>query len=192
MSKHKKAIIIGICFGLIPIALIATFSSVANAPHSTSSIVTLTTPVDKTSFNMSPKSITNPYVSFSYPAALTQTANGGLTSRQVAAYTFMYRDIQTWNMAIEVVMIPSGNLSDNNGYQFRKVNPQIYQESQINVNNQPVTIMTDSTYGGFSKVAFLVHGQYQAAVSLYGDDPNGLSNLNRTFSMILKSWQWYD
>lgn len=87
-------------------------------------------------------------------------------------------------------MIPSGQLKDNNGYQVRKINPSTYQESHIVLNNKPIDVMTDKTVGGFSKVAFLINGQYQATISLYGDDANGLDVLQSTLNMVLSTWRW--
>lgn len=139
---------------------------------------------------MTPVPISNAYASFDYPAAFTQTPTGGLMAHEVAGYTMVHRDIATWSLAIEILSIPSGSLSDNNSYQYRKVNPQTYSENQFTVNGQTVTEMTDTSYGGFSKVAFLVHGSYQAVISLYGDDPNGLTDLRASLTMLENSWQW--
>lgn len=140
--------------------------------------------------DMTPQVFVDNYASFSYPKGLTTVAPSRFGPPVVAIYDLTYRDIQTWRLAVSIVRIPSGNLSDNNAYQFRRINPAKYAESHVHLNGQNVTIMTDTTAGGFSQVAFLVHGQYQAVVSLYGDDPRGTEGLQTTFSMILGSWRW--
>ena len=130
------------------------------------------------------------YASFSYPSIMQQVANSKLITPVIAIYNYSYRDVESWKLAIEVLQIPSGQLTDNNSYQTRKLNPQQYQESHETINSQMIDVMTDKTVGGFSKVAFLVHGQYQATISLYGDDPSGVDILQKTFDMALGNWHW--
>ncbi len=177
------SIILVVCIGIIG------FSILANAPTKTSVIVSRKDASPQYSLNLMPVVVENRYFNFDYPAIMTASPTS-LVSGEVAAYTFVHHDIATWNLAIEVAPDPSGLLSSNSGYEYRKMNPQIYQESVVTIHNQPIHIMTDTTYGGFSKIAFFVHDNYQAAVSLYGDDTNGLNALNDTFNMILNSWQW--
>ncbi len=192
MSKRKRVLVIGLgCLGVVILALLL-FSAAANAPHGAAKIVVQSSKPTGSSINMTPVSITTTYASFEYPAAFTQTPTGGLMTHEVAGYTMVHHDVATWSLAIEILSIPTGNLSDNNSFQYRKVNPQTYAENQFAVNGQTVTEMTDTTYGGFSKVAFLVHGQYQAVISLYGDDPSGLNNLRLSLTMIEKTWHWND
>jgi hypothetical protein len=187
--RHHKLTIVSILGSLAVIVALLVFSKVANAP-SKATVITQSNKSSQPTINLTPVSISNAYASFDYPEALRQTPSGGLMTNEVAAYTFLYRDLETWSMAIEIVTNQSGLVSDNNAYQFRKVNPQTYAETDYSVNDQPVVVMTDKTYGGFSKVAFLVHGSYQAIISLYGDDPGGIGNLSKTFNMVINSWQW--
>jgi hypothetical protein len=181
-------IIIGSLILVVGVGIVI-FSLIANAPTKTSVIVSKKDMSPKYSLNLVPLVIVNRYFNFDYPAIMTPTPTT-LVSGEVAAYTFVHHDIATWNLAIEVVPDPSDLLSSNSGYEYRKINPQVYQESTVTIHNQPIHIMTDTTYGGFSKIAFFVYDNYQASVSLYGDDTNGLNALNDTFNMILNSWQW--
>jgi hypothetical protein len=130
------------------------------------------------------------YVSFNYPAALEQTVSSQLVTPDVASYDYTYHDIESWNLEIVVFTNPSGQLTNDSPYTYRKAHPDIYQESQASFNNQAVDIMTDKTAEGFSKVAFLIHGQYQATVSLYGDDAAGPGYLQTSYNMVLNSWHW--
>lgn len=140
--------------------------------------------------DMTPSVFVDDYATFSYPKGLTTVAPSKFGPPVVAVYNLTYRDIQTWRLAVSIVRVPSDSLYDNNAYQFRKINPSKYAESQLRINGQNVRIMTDTSASGFSQVAFLVHGQYQAIISLYGDDPRGTSGLESTFTMILSSWHW--
>jgi hypothetical protein len=141
-------------------------------------------------FDLTPKRRLGKYASFNYPAGLTVARNSPLVSPVVEQFNFSHQDIETWNLAIAVLNTPGGTLASSNAYQFRKSRPDIYKESHQTINNQSVDIMTDTSTGGFSKVAFLEGNGLSATVSLYGDDPAGVSDLSATFNMVLSSWRW--
>jgi hypothetical protein len=189
MKKLSKPIVITGTVLVLACLVVLIFTIIANAPAKASVIIRAANTSTQYSLNLMPVVVLNHYVTFDYPAIMTPTTTS-LVSREVAAYTFVHHDVATWNMAIEVYPNSSGLLSSSSAYEFNKLNPQTYQESVETVHNQPIHIMTDMTYGGFSKTAFLLHDGYLATVSLYGDDANGLSALNATFNMILQSWQW--
>ena len=140
--------------------------------------------------DLTPKPATGKYAAFNYPAGLTVARNSPLVAPVVEQFNFTRHDIETWNLAIAVLSTPGGSLADSNAYQFRKNRPDIYKESHLAVNNQSVDVMTDTSTGGFSKVAFLEGNGLSATVSLYGDDPAGMNDLSATFNMILTSWHW--
>ena len=101
-----------------------------------------------------------------------------------------YPDAQSWLLSVEVSNIPSGTFYDNEAYQARIINPTTYQLSQVTINGMSIQIFTDKTASGYSRVAFLISGNYQATVSLIGDDTSGVGPLASTMAMILNSWQW--
>jgi hypothetical protein len=142
------------------------------------------------SFNLSPASVSGQYASFSYPKVMTKLAPSGLSGSEVATYSYKYKDIETWILAIEILKVPSGNLNDNSAWMLRKDNPSIYQETDNTINGQAVMIMTDTSASGFAKVAFLINGEYQAMIALTGDDPSGTTNLGAVFNQVVGSWSW--
>jgi hypothetical protein len=93
-------------------------------------------------------------------------------------------------LAISIYLIPGGKLTDSNSYQVRAIKPSQYQQSSQIVKGQVVVIFSDKTITYYNKVAFLIHGSYQATISLSGDDQNGSGNLVKTLNMILNSWTW--
>jgi hypothetical protein len=142
------------------------------------------------SFNFTPQHINGHYASFNYPTELTVSKNNTLVDPVVEEFNFSHRDIETWALAISIMSTPGGSLATNNAYQFRKSQPKIYKESHQDVNNQSIDIMTDTSVGGFSKVAFLEGNGLSATVSLYGDDPTGVGDLSKTLTMVISSWKW--
>ncbi|HXH27163.1 MAG TPA: hypothetical protein VNG90_04670 [Candidatus Acidoferrum sp.] len=141
-------------------------------------------------FDFTPKTITGVYVSFTVPSSMQVTPNSKMIGPVIETHNFAYRDVETWNLAITVLSVPSGNLKDDSSYSYRKQHPDVYQESHTIIANQPVTIMADKTSGGFKQVAFLVHGGRVADISLYGDDASGVDKLKTTLMMVITSWQW--
>ena len=140
--------------------------------------------------DMTPVAMTGAYASFTYPKCLNAVATQSPASPVLASYDLVHQDIQTWNLAITILDVPSGSIADNNAYHFRKVNPNRFSESQTVVNGTTVHVMTDKMANGFNGVAFLVRGQHQAVVSLNGDDTTGLHDLQSTLQMVLSSWHW--
>lgn len=118
------------------------------------------------------------------------TPNSKMVGPVIETHNFMFRDVETWNLAITILNVPSGNLKGDSAYSYRKAYPNIYQESHTVIGEQPVTVMTDKTVGGFKEVAFLMHGALSADISLYGDDASGTGKLQATLNMIIGSWQW--
>ena len=171
MSTKKRVTAIAIV-GAIVILLVGLkiVSSAFNAPvHGTiSTTATKSTPTVQATINLRPKTATGTYAHFNYPSGLTKDKSNAITPPVVAIYDFSYRDIESWDLAISIAIIPSGQLSDNNAYQFRKINPSTYQASQLVLNHTAIPVMTDKTVSGFSKVAFLIQGQYQATHFLTG------------------------
>jgi hypothetical protein len=148
------------------------------------------TVANRSVFDFTPIVASGPLVSFNHPASLQTAKSSRLVNPVVEKHDFIYRDVETWLLAIEVLHIPSGKLSDNGSYTFCKTYSNIYQESEVTYNGHPIIVMSDKTVGGFKKIAFLVHGQYQAEISLYGNDVGGEAKLQTTFDMIINTWHW--
>ena len=145
----------------------------------------------RSGFDMSAAAFTDGYASFTYPKSLSAAPSGRIAPPIVASYVLRYHSTpRTCNLAVTITRVPSGRLSDNNAYQFRRVHPEVYKESSETFNGVRAAVMTDTTATGFSKVGFLVDGEYQAAVALYGNDQSGPADLQATFAMIMGSWHW--
>lgn len=188
--KHKKTLVFITVFVLIALTGIKIIYTKLNSPDLGKVSSQPSTIQNTPSFDLKPKLITSKYASFQYPEAINQVANNKLVTPVVAMFNFSYHDTVTWNLAIDILNIPSGELTDNDSYKVRVLNPSIYSPSQLKIGNKTFPVMSDKTAGDYSKVAFLVDGQYQATVSLSGDDINGYAPLDSTLNLILSSWQW--
>ena len=146
--------------------------------------------VYKPGIDMAPATVASDFARFSYPRGMAVWTPQAPHFPTLASYNLTYRNLTAWNLSVSVIAVPTGNLYDNNAYRFRLVNPQAYSESRATYNGVPVTIMTDTTTGGYARVGFLVHGKYQAVVSLTGEDRGNATDLQSTFAMVLSSWRW--
>ncbi len=189
MSRRQRLVIVGVVVVAVTLLVFEIIIKLNRPARGTISI-SGSSQSHKTAIDMTPTPGGGRYASFSYPAALHQVASGQIITPVVAIYDFSHSDIESWNLAIEILQIPSGRLADNSSYQLRRMKPQQYQESHVVINHQTIDVMTDKTVGGFSQVAFLIRGQYQATVSLYGDDPGGIGSLQSTLNMVLQTWHW--
>ena len=162
-----------------------------SGPASASTIGTVSADASTvSSFDATPKPERGTYASFSYPAGLTPVAPQPLPAAELAAYGYTYRDSESWRLSITINRLAEPTLRDESGYALRKQNPAQYQESTMAIGDNTFVVMTDRGVGGFSKVAFLLRGNRSTDISLYGDDPQGIQNLQTTFMMVLHSWQW--
>lgn len=189
-KKTKTKVIFSFITIIFLLVAFKIFDSYINKPSQGVIYTPSGSQTSQSSINLTPKLINGKYATFNVPSCLTQVANSKIITPELSTYNFSYKDIEPWNLAIDILNIPTGKITDNNAYQVRQINPTMYAPSQININGQNITVMTDKSTGGFSKVAFLVNGQYQATISLYGDDIYGTKPLDSTFNMVLSSWHW--
>jgi hypothetical protein len=189
MKNKKKIIIVVITLFVLSGLFIVINNYLKNPSVGTinQSKVTSTTVL---TINMQPTLFSSSYVSFNYPAIFNKDLKNPPINPVVDDYLFSYNDIQPWDLSISIYLIPSGKLTDSNSYQVRAIKPSQYQQSSQIVKGQSVVIFSDKTITYYNKVAFLIHGSYQATISLSGDDQNGSGNLVKTLNMILNSWTW--
>lgn len=188
MSRTKKTLTL--TFSVIALLLIiwlSIFIKHLTSPSTAKNIIVESTP---STINLSPIEVTSSYVNFSYPQQLSPLPQVPLAGSELANFNFTYKDVETWRLAITVSHVDQSTLNDDSSYSFRVDNPQTYQENTEKVGSNTFYIMTDTQVGGFSKVAFILHGYETADISLYGDDPQGVGGLNSTFQQVLKSWTW--
>lgn len=140
--------------------------------------------------NPAPETQTGPYASFEYPKGLKLQKSAPLAAPIVQQFNFIGRDVKSWILSTSVATLPGRGLANNSSYALRKNNSGTYQEGTLQVNGQAVTVFSDTTAGGYSKVAFMTHGNLLGTVSLVGDDENGTAPLERAFTMTLTSWRW--
>jgi hypothetical protein len=141
-------------------------------------------------FNSKPVTVQTDYASFQYPAALMPLPNVSAVSPVLASRSYSYGDIENWRMSINVTQINGQTIDSDSGYQLRATQSDRYAQSDAIYGNQDFTVMTDTQAAGFSKVAYLAHGNQVAEISLYGDDAQSLQTLQATFATVLGSWQW--
>lgn len=141
-------------------------------------------------FNNTPVTVQNSYFSFSYPAAMKPYKQQPVTAPMIANYSYGYRDIESWELTITAQTIPQSTLTNDSAYNYRSQHPEQFQLVNETINGHPVAVMTDAQASGFSKVAFVLQGNYVINVSLYGNDTSGTNILNSVFSQVLKSLQW--
>ena len=191
LIRYKKSVIVIMLFFVVStIVLIVLYYQFSQ--HSKATVINSPYPTPTPSgVNLVPQSFTNEFVTFNYPNVMSFRPTPSFGQPIVSVISLSYPDTQTWLLSIEISNIPSGNLNDNGAYKLRISEPTIYELSETNINGTQIPIMIDTTSQTFKKVAFLVNGQYQAVISLAGEDPYGNTSLDNTLQMVLASWQWH-
>ncbi len=191
MTKpHKKRLISGVILLVFCSILLIIIDKNFTKPTTTTAVISPYPLPKQTSLTLIPKNYSDNYVSFNYPSIMLSKQAQQPSSPIVDNITFSYPDIESWLLAIEIYNIPGGNFYNNEAYQARLIDPSVYKLTQTTVNGTTVPIFTDTTAVGYKRVAFLISGNYQATVSLTGNDASGITPLVNTMAMILNSWQW--
>jgi len=138
-----------------------------------------------------PVSVSDAYARFTYPSFLTplkvQQPNGGSVA---AVHSYEYKAAVPWQLTVTVNRLPGGLANNDSAYYAMIQNPARYQKTTENVNGGPVTILSDLTTGGFSKIAFLFHGGYSADIALNGSDQQDADREQATLDGVIQSWRW--
>lgn len=180
--------------GLISIALFITIAILKQLtkPFSARASVAQIKPLS-TSYQISltPAHQTGRYVAFNYPSGLKLVSKSLISPISLEDYQYYIKDIYSWTLVVDIVKLPAANLNNSSSFSLRKNKPSIYQEGLKTIHQQTFIVFKDTAFNsGFSKVAYLAHGNDLAIVSLIGSDQSGLKPLSKTFNMVLSSLQW--
>lgn len=148
-------------------------------------------PVTVESFDFTPVEASGRYASFTVPKALEAFSSEPPQSPTLESFNYRYRDTTTWRLAITITDISHAVSGTDSGNQLRSENPTQYAQQTQTIQGTTYHIFTDTTVSGFSKVAYTNQNGKQADISLTGSSTNENDYLNRTFMMVLGSWQWY-
>jgi hypothetical protein len=188
--RHSNRIIFYSFIGLMSVAFIAAvfFIHSLTEPVKASNI---SAPISSPPPKVRTIVVHGTYANFTYPSLLSplkykQAPSGS----ELAIYTYTKEDIQSWQLVITINTLHQAALSSDTGYALRLNQPSRYHATTINDGKNTFVIMTDTQATSFSKVAFALHGNMSADISLYGDDPLGDASLANTFREVLRSWQW--
>lgn len=141
--------------------------------------------------NLNPKLETGKIASFEYPSSLKMGQPSPPSGPVIEDFYFTMKDVESWILAIDISTTKTGQLTDNSDYVLRKNNPAQYSQTIQTINGQRVVIFSDLSAGGFSEVAFELHGDLLSTISLQGDDTLGTQPLQESFNMVLSSWRWF-
>lgn len=179
---------------IVVITLGVIYHEMGNINKPSIGVVTNPTPTQQTaglSFNFTPTTVTGTYISFAYPKLLlVDTATQKPQYPIMESYVYKYNDTETWLLAITVTDLQSDSLKADSSYYARLLNPTEYQLSTVTVKNNTFQVMTDTQAVGFGKVAFSLHNNMSADISLIGDDDLGTTNLQKVFNIVLGSFSW--
>ena len=192
MRSGKKIIITTLALLVIVFLIVVTISHFFGGPAEgqVSTGSNLSTTASTSSFNLNPVSVSGTYVNFEYPTGMIADTNKNSSAATLASYLYEYKDIQTWLLAVQVSKLNQPTLENNSSYSLRAQDPTRYQESITNVGNKKYYVFRDLSASGFAEAAFILKGNISTSISLIGNDPTSLDNLQNTFNLVLNSFQW--
>jgi hypothetical protein len=191
-SKKRLLIVTALLIGgAVSVAGVLLAKTSSGSSQGTVSNVTLTAPSLLPTFDPTPVVFNSSYVSFMYPKSLQPGSGGSVGGTSLASYVYVFRDTESWKLAIGISQLQTASLLSDSSYVYRTEHPDLYTQSTTTLDGKTYTIMTDTTTSGFDELAFTLHGSKVAEISLYGGDESGNTDLQTTFNMILSSWVWH-
>jgi hypothetical protein len=160
---------------------------------SASPVGTVGKPLYPVSSSSAPQQITftGKRFSFDYPSSYISSPTATPKAPILESYVLVKRSTISWQLAIQIESLPSGNFSDSGGYHFRQVHPERFSETRVTYTGKNVRVMTDKeAAGSFAKNAFFVHGGLLASVSLTGGSSSDAEAMQADFDAIISSWKW--
>lgn len=188
LTGTKKIKVLGlIVFGvLVLIITILSFgNNYFNSP-STGQIITSDAVKEVSPTTLTVEGIT---FSFSYPSTFQPSQTRPLTNGDVEKFTFVSPSLSPWNLSIQIRELAGGQISNDGSYNLRKTNPDTYTEEIVTLNSNKAYIMTSNT-GGYNKVAFIVHDNIDANISLQSGSSADSEKMDAVLNQIISSWKW--
>lgn len=134
--------------------------------------------------------ISSEYAVFQVPTSFTATSSDKPVTPVLKNYNFIKQQFGSWQLAIHITSIPSGNLSDDGTYNYRNVTTNQYHKETKQYDERQATIFTDTSTQTFTKVGYITNGTLSASVSLMGGTSEAAEDMQATLDRILSTWQW--
>jgi hypothetical protein len=135
------------------------------------------------------KTLDGQYISLKYPDGFAEIGSGRPAANQLEIHRLAKGPSPFWNLAVSVSQLPNGNPADDASYNLRKVSPGRFSLEHIQAGQQSVDVFADQG-AGFSKVAFVPHGQEMATIALTSSDIFHIKELQQTLTSVLNSLEW--
>lgn len=130
------------------------------------------------------------YASFSYPSTYSKAAASPPAGTMVEAFALANRGaVPPADIDVSILQLPSGQLADDGSYHYRQVDPSKYRPETWTIAGASVPIM-DDTSGGYAKVAFLVHGQLVAEISVSCTSSADSTTLDNDLKIVITNFKW--
>lgn len=185
VSLTKRRVIWSIVLLLICITAFWIYRTVNGSAEGT--IVQSPTPtVAKEQYNK----IRSDYAVFEIPTSFTAVSSSPPVAPVLKNYNFIKQQFGSWQLAIHITRISSGNLSDDGTYNYRNVTTDQYSKETKTYGERQAVIFTDTSTQSFTKVGYISHGTLSASVSLMGGTPDVAQDMQATLDRILSTWQW--
>ncbi len=188
--KHPRRLIV---FGILAIVIVAAIIGVKQViGGSAEGTITTTGTTQQAAAEPATTMVAEQgkYASFNYPSYFTPQKSEPAITPVLVNYNYIKSQIGSWQLAIQISSLSTGNLDDNGSYHYRKITPSQYVFTTQTVNGKSVPFVTDKTLGGYNQVAYLTNGSKVASVSLLGSNGQDTAKMDEALKSILASWQW--
>lgn len=141
------------------------------------------------------------YLSFAYLAAYTPVERTEVVSKKEdkesikqpenllqSSFLVMYSATSSRKLAVSVERLKENNLATNTSFAFRKMNPKVYVQSEIDINKEQATLFTQND--SMREIAiFMKHGDKNVSIVL-SSSSESIDALHDEALTIARSVEW--
>lgn len=188
LSGAKNVKVFGL-MGLIVLVIIFMIVAFGNSYFNSPSIGRIITSNAVREISPTLLTVEGKTFSFSYPSSFQPGQSKSLSESDIEKFAYVTSDISPWNLNIQVRKLSGGLITSDSSYNLRKANPDTYTEQVITLNSNIAHIMA-SNAGGYSKIAFIIHNNIDANISLMSNSSADSEKMDAVLIQIISSWKW--
>jgi hypothetical protein len=129
------------------------------------------------------------YISFVHRDDIKQVPADQPGGNELEVFNLVRKPWPYWYLNIGISRLPSGNIADDGSYNMRALNPGRYKLEHWSLNSTNVAVFSDLS-GGYSKAAFVSHGDKLLTAAISSDDAAKVDQLDAALKQVLTSVEW--
>lgn len=127
-------------------------------------------------------------ISFSYPSEYKPNGNAEVSGRLLERHSFGTMGFGSRSLLVTVEKLTNGGLRESSGYQYRKLNPNLYKFTEYKVAGRTYP-MSERLDGGLERILYVENAGYLGIIAL-SSTTNDEAALMQDLKIVLSDLFW--